>query len=129
MSNPRGVFSVMGSTFSLWASFRESRNEPVLGLFHRYISDSGFVVVAVSVEAPVIYEFRDYVNEHSNLSVAHIDGNPTPHALWVGHWTHFTIKDVGATPPLVVPPALSQSEKFLRRLLNGDLSLRRKPRR
>lgn len=118
---------MMGNTFSLWASFRESRNEPVLGLFHRYISDGSFVVVAVSVEAPVIYDFRDFVKQHSALSIFHIDGNPTPHALWVGHWTHFAIKAAGSPARLIVPPALSQSEKRLRKLLNGDLAAKRKP--
>jgi len=129
MSNQEGVFSVMGNTFSLWASFRQSRNEPVLGLFYRYISDRGFVVVAVSVEAPVIYDFKTYVAQHSHLRISFIDGNATPHALWLGHWTHFTIKESSIQDPLNVPPALSQSEKFLRKLLNGELPLGRKPRR
>jgi hypothetical protein len=129
MSNQEGVFSVMGNTFSLWASFRQSRNEPVLGLFYRYISDRGFVVVAVSVEAPVIYEFKKFVEQHSQLAIALIDGNPTPNALWIGHWTHFTIKGKAVQAPLLVPQALSQSEKFLRKLLNGEMPLERKPRR
>lgn len=129
MSNQGGVFSLMGNIFSLWATFRESRNEPIVGLFYRYISNRGFVSVAVSVEAPAIYEFRTYVAQHSHLRIPFIDGNPTPHALWLGHWTHFTIKEGSIQEPLIVPPALSQSEKSLRKLLNGELPLGRKPRR
>jgi hypothetical protein len=129
MSNQEGVFSVMGNTFSLWASFCQSRNEPVLGLFYRYISHSGFIAIAVSVEAPVIYEFKKFVAEHSNLAIATIDGDPTPNALWVGHWTHFTIKRKEIVELPEVPHTPSQSEKFLRKLLNGEVPLGRKPKR
>ena len=121
MSDQRGVFFVMGSTFSLWASYRESKEKEIPGLFVRYISDRGFVEIAVSVEAPVVKDFADYLAKHSDLKISQINENPTPHSLWLGHWTHFIVKFNNAQPPLVAPPAVSQSEKVLQKILSGEI--------
>lgn len=117
MSDQGGVFGIMSNTFSLWASFQQSRNEPVLGLFYRYISQSDFLVAAVSVEAPVVREFAKYVSKNSSLVIGNIDGDPTPNALWMGHWTHFVVKRNQTPEPLKIPPSISQSEKVLERLI------------
>lgn len=129
MSDQEGVFSILGNTFSLWATFRQSRNEQVVGLFARYISDRPFVVFAVAVESPAVRDFANYLSQHSRLSISNIDGDPYPNALWLGHWTHFTVKGSAVQPPLVIPPSLSQSEQYLQRI-QKDLSRRkRQPRR
>jgi hypothetical protein len=121
MSSPKGVFSIMGNTFSLWATFRESNNEAVLGLYYLHLSsDRPFVVVAVAVERQVILDFAEYVSTHSDLVIARIDGDPTPNALWMGHWTHFRIRFADETEIPVAPPAPTQAEKLLTRILNGE---------
>lgn len=129
MSDQGGVFSILGNTFSHWASFRESRNKEVVGLFARYISDRPFVVFAVPVESPAVQEFAKYLKQRSNLSISNIDGDPYPNALWIGHWTHFTVKESGVQAPLVVPPSLSQSEKYFQQIQNGINRRKRQPRR
>ena len=120
MSSPKGVFSIMGNTFSLWATFRESKNQPVLGLNYLHLSDRPSVVVAVAVEREAIIEFAEYVSTHSDLVISRIDGDPQPNALWMGHWTHFRIRLVDETEIPVAPPAPTQAEKFLTRILNGE---------
>jgi hypothetical protein len=121
MSDQGGVLGIMTSTFSLWASFRQSRSEPVLGLYFRYISDNEFVVVAVAVEAPVIKEFAAYVSRNSALVVGNIDGDPTPNALWLGHWTHFVMKRGRPLEPLEVPAYIDQSERALQRIIRRGI--------
>ena len=120
MSSPKGVFSVMGNTFSLWATFREINNQPVLGLYYLHLSDRPFLEVAVAVEREVILEFAKYVLANSDLVIAQIDGDPTPNALWMGHWTHFRIRFADETEIPVAPPTPTQAEKFLNRILNGE---------
>jgi hypothetical protein len=126
MSSPKGVFSVMGNTFSLWATFRESNNHPVLGLYYLHLSDRPFLEVAVSVEREVVLEFAKYVSANSDLVIAQIDGDPTPNALWMGHWTHFRIRFADETEIPVAPPTPNQSERFLKRILNGEMPLKRR---
>lgn len=121
MSDQRGVFFIMGNTFSLWSSFQESKEREISGFFIRYISDRGFVEIAVSVEAPVVREFENYLEKYSDLRISQINGDPTPHALWLGHWTHFIVKFKNAELPLIAPPTSSQSEKFLRKVLSGEV--------
>jgi len=116
MREQEGVLGMASSTFSLWASFRQSRNEPVLGLFSRYLG-SDFIVIAASVESAVVREFSTFINENSDLVIGNIDGDPTPNALWLGHWTHFFVKHGSALEPLVIPQSISQSEKALQRIL------------
>jgi hypothetical protein len=120
MSSPKGVFSIMGNTFSLWATFRESKNQPVLGLNYLHLSDRPSVVVAVAVERQVILDFAEYVSTHSDLVISRIDGDPTPNALWMGHWTHFRIRLVDETEIPIAPPTPTQAEKFLTKILNGE---------
>jgi hypothetical protein len=119
----------MGNTFSLWASFRQGNNEAVLGLYYLQLSDRPFVVVAVAVERQVILDFANYVSANSDLVIAQIDGDPTPNALWMGHWTHFRIRFADATELPVAPPAPTQAEKYLTRILNGEMPLNRKQKR
>jgi hypothetical protein len=128
MSHQGGVLGIMASTFSLWASFRQSRNEPVLGLFYRYISENDFAVAAISVEAPVIREFALYVSKNSSLTIGNIDGDPTPNALWMGHWTHFVVKRNQTPEPMKIPPSISQSEKALQGIIRRGFP-KLKPRR
>ena len=120
MSSPKGVFSIMGNTFSLWATFRESKNQPVLGLNYLHLSERPSVVVAVAVERQVILDFAEYVSTHSDLVISRIDGDPTPNALWMGHWTHFRIRLVDETEIPIAPPTPTQAEKFLTKILNGE---------
>jgi hypothetical protein len=120
MSSPKGVFSIMGNTFSLWATFRESKNQTVLGLNYLHLSDRPSVVVAVSVEREAILEFAEYVATHSDLVISFIDGDPKPNALWMGHWTHFRIRLVDETEIPIAPPVPTQAEKFLTTILNGE---------
>lgn len=129
MSDQGGVFSIMGNTFSLWARFREEQQQSVLGLYVSSISNRGFVVIAVAVESPVVKQFANYVSKNSNLHIYLIDGDPTPNALWLGHWTHFAVKALDAPLPLTAPASMSSSERYLRRLLNGELPTKRQPRR
>ena len=129
MSSPKGVFSVMGNTFSLWASFRQSNNEVVLGLYYLQLSDRPFVVVAVAVERQVILDFANYVSANSDLVIAEIDGDPTPNALWMGHWTHFRIRFADETEIPVAPPSPTQPEKFLKRILSGEMPTKRRDKR
>jgi hypothetical protein len=110
----------MGNTFSLWATFRESKNQPVLGLNYIHLSDRPSVVAAVAVERQVILDFAEYVSTHSDLVISLIDGDPKPNALWMGHWTHFRIRFVDETEIPIAPPAPTQAEKFLTRILNGE---------
>ena len=126
MSSPKGVFSVMGNTFSLWASFRQSNDEAVLGLYYLQLSDRPFVVVAVAVERQVILDFANYVSANSDLVIAQIDGDPTPNALWMGHWTHFRIRFADETEIPVAPPSPTQPEKFLKRILSGEMPTKRR---
>jgi hypothetical protein len=121
MSDQRGVFFIMGNTFSLWSSFQESKEREIAGFFIRYISDRGFVEIAVSVEAPVVREFEKYLEKFSDLRITQINGDPTPQALWLGHWTHFIVKYKNSDVPLIAPPTLSPSEKFLRKILSGEV--------
>jgi hypothetical protein len=129
MSSPKGVFSVMGNTFSLWASFRQSNNEAVLGLYYLQLSDRPFVVVAVAVERQVILDFANYVSANSDLVIAQIDGDPTPNALWMGHWTHFRIRFADETETPVAPTSPTQPEKFLKRILSGEMPTKRRDKR
>ena len=129
MSSPKGVFSIMGNTFSLWATFRESKNQPVLGLNYLHLSDRPSVVVAVSVEREAVLEFAEYVSTHSDLVISRIDGDPQPNALWMGHWTHFRIRLVDETEIPIAPSAPSQSEKYLKRILNGEMPVKRRDKR
>ena len=129
MSSPKGVFSVMGNTFSLWASFRQSNNEVVLGLYYLQLSERPFVVVAVAVERQVILDFANYVSANSDLVIAQIDGDPTPNALWMGHWTHFRIRFADETEIPVAPPSPTQPEKFLKRILSGEMPTKRRDKR
>jgi hypothetical protein len=129
MSSPKGVFSVMGNTFSLWATFRESKNQPVLGFNYLHLSDRPSIVVAVSVEREAVLEFADYVSTHSDLVISQIDGDPKPNALWMGHWTHFRIRFADETEIPVAPPSLTQPEKFLKRILNGEMPVKRRDKR
>jgi hypothetical protein len=129
MGSPKGVFSVIGNAFSLWATFRESRNQPVLGFYHFQLSDRPTVVVAVSVEREAILEFAEYVSAHSDLVISQIDGDPKPNALWVGHWTHFRIRLASETEIPVAPPVPTQAEKFLTRILNGEMPFKRRDKR
>ena len=129
MSSPKGVFSVMGNTFSLWASFRLSNNEPVLGLYYLQLSDRPFVVVAAAVERQVILDFANYVSANSDLVIAQIDGDPTPNALWMGHWTHFRIRFADETEIPVAPPSPTQPEKYLKRILSGEMPVKRRDKR
>jgi hypothetical protein len=110
----------MGNTFSLWATFRESKNQPVLGLNYLHLSERPSVVVAVAVERQVILDFAEYVSTHSDLVISRIDGDPTPNALWMGHWTHFRIRLVDETEIPIAPPTPTQAEKFLTKILNGE---------
>jgi hypothetical protein len=119
----------MGNTFSLWASFRQGNNEAVLGLYYLQLSDRPFVVVAVAVERQVILDFANYVSANSDLVIAQIDGDPTPNALWMGHWTHFRIRFADATELPVAPPSPTQAERYLTRILNGEMPLNRKQKR
>ena len=129
MSSPKGVFSVMGNTFSLWASFRQSNNEAVLGLYYLQLSDRPFVVVAVAVERQVILDFANYVSANSDLVIAQIDGDPTPNALWVGHWTHFRIRFADETEIPVAPPSPTRAEKFLKQILSGEMPTKHRDKR
>jgi len=129
MSAPKGVFLVMGNAFSLWARFRESKNQPVLGFEYIHLSDRPSVVVAVSVEREAILEFAEYVSAHSDLVISQIDGDPKPNALWMGHWTHFRIRLAHETEIPVAPPAPTQSEKFMTQILNGKMPLKLKDKR
>jgi hypothetical protein len=119
----------MGNTFSLWATFQESRNQPVFGLNYLHLSDRPSVVVAVSVEREVILEFAKYVSTHSDLVISRIDGDPKPNALWMGHWTHFRIRLADETEVPTAPPVPTQAEKFLTRILNGELPQKTKAKR
>jgi hypothetical protein len=119
----------MGNTFSLWATFRESKNQPVLGLNFIHLSDRPSVVVAVSAEREAILEFAEYVSIHSDLVISRIDGDPKPNALWMGHWTHFRIRLVDETEIPVAPPSLTQREKFLKRILSGEMPIKRRDKR
>lgn len=129
MSSPKGAFFVMGNAFSLWATFRESKNQPVLGFNYIHLSERPSVVVAVSVEREAILEFADYLSTHSDLVISKIDGDPKPNALWVGHWTHFRIRLRDETEIPIAPPAPTQAEKFLTRILNGEMPFKRKGKR
>jgi hypothetical protein len=120
MSSPKGAFFVMGNAFSLWARFRESKNQPVLGFEYIHLSDRPSVVVAVSVEREAILEFAEYVSTHSDLVISRIDGDPKPNALWMGHWTHFRIRPVDETEVPIAPTVPTQAEKFLTKILNGE---------
>lgn len=126
MSSPHGVLSLPGSTFRVWATFRELKNEPILGLRVQHLSDRGFIVVAVSDTKQAIADFAAYAAANSELSVYQIDGDPLPHVLWLGHWTHFKVRysETPAMPP--IPPHLEQSEKTLRRILSDALGNKRK---
>jgi hypothetical protein len=126
MSSPKGAFFVMGNAFSLWATFRESKNQPVLGFNYIHLSERPSVVVAVSVEREAILEFAEYLSVHSDLVISKIDGDPKPNALWLGHWTHFRIRLLDETEIPIAPPAPTQAEKFLTRILNGEMPFKRK---
>jgi hypothetical protein len=126
MSSPKGAFFVMGNAFSLWATFRESKNQPVLGFNYIHLSERPSVVVAVSVEREAILEFAEYLSIHSDLVISKIDGDPKPNALWLGHWTHFRIRLLDETEIPIAPPAPTQAEKFLTRILNGEMPFKRK---
>jgi hypothetical protein len=119
----------MGNTFSLWASFRQSNNEAVLGLYYLQLSDRPFVVVAVAVERQVILDFANYVSANSDLVIAQIDGDPTPNALWVGHWTHFRIRFADETEIPVAPPSPTRAEKFLKQILSGEMPTKHRDKR
>ena len=127
MSQNEGVFSVMGNTFRLWASFCEQRSLPVNSMFIKHISDRGFIQVAVPVPSRFVEEFCKFLPKESDLKIGQIDGDVQPASIWLGHWTHFTIRHFHLPPLPSPPPAETQSERFLRRLLNGDI--RPKPRR
>jgi|AntAceMinimDraft_12_1070368.scaffolds.fasta_scaffold05096_3 hypothetical protein len=129
MSSPKGVFSIMGNTFSLWAAFRENNDQPVLGFEYIHLSDRPSVVVAVAVEREAVLEFAKYVSAHSDLVISQIDGDPKPNALWMGHWTHFRIRLADETEIPVAPPSPNQAEKFLTRILNGESPWRNKGKR
>lgn len=129
MGSEEGVFSIMGNTFSYWAAFQESRNQPLLGLRVTYLSYRPFVEFAASVESPVVREFAEYLPEHSKFSVSNIDGDPQPSSLWLGHWTLFVVKESSVQHLVDVPHSPSRSEKQLRRILNGELPPKRQPRR
>jgi hypothetical protein len=129
MSSPKGVFSIMGSTFSLWSTFREINSQPVLGLYYLHLSDRPFIEVAVAVEREVILEFAKYVSASSDFVIAQIDGDPTPNALWMGHWTHFRIRFADETEVPIAPVSPSQSEKFLKQILSGEMPIRRRDKR
>jgi hypothetical protein len=116
----------MGNAFSLWATFRESKNQPVLGFNYIHLSERPSVVVAVSVEREAILEFAEYLSVHSDLVISKIDGDPKPNALWLGHWTHFRIRLLDETEIPIAPPAPTQAEKFLTRILNGEMPFKRK---
>jgi hypothetical protein len=119
----------MGNTFSLWASFRESKNQPVLGLHYLHLSDRPFLAVAVAVERQVILDFANYVSANSQLVIAQIDGDPTPNSLWMGHWTHFRIRFADETEIPIAPPSPTQPEKFLKRILSGEMPTKRRDKR
>jgi len=129
MSSSKGAFFVMGNAFSLWATFRESKSQPVLGFNYLHLSDRPSVVVAVSVEREAILEFADYVSAHSELKISQIDGDPKPNALWVGHWTHFRIRLADETEIPIAPPAPTQAEKFMTKIFNGESPWRSKGKR
>lgn len=129
MSSPKGAFFVMGNAFSLWATFRESRNQPVLGFECLHFSDRPSVVFAVSVEREAILEFAKYVSTHSDLVISQIDGDPKPNALWLGHWTHFRIRLVNEIEIPIAPPTPTKAEKLLTGILNGELLRKSKRKR
>lgn len=120
MSEDEGVFSVMGNTFRLWADFCEIRKLPN-SMFIKHLSDRGFIEVAVPVPSKFVEQFADSLKEQSNLRVGRIDGDVLPASLWLGHWTHFSVRYHGEPQQISPPPAETQSERFLRRILNGDI--------
>lgn len=127
MDQNEGVFSIMGNTFRLWALYCEQAKLPVNSIFVRHISPSGFVQFVVPVPAQFVEQFSSFIAPHTHLHLGQIDGDVQPASLWMGHWTHFTVRYFHLTPLPDPPKAETQSERFLRRLLNGDI--RPKPRR
>lgn len=127
MNLNQGVFSVMGNTFRLWASFCEERSLPINSLFVKHISERGFIQVAVPVAAKFVEEFQRSIPKEADLKIGQIDGDVQPASLWLGQWTHFTVRHHHLPVLPSPPPAETRSERFLRRLLNGDI--RYKPRR
>ena len=122
------VFSVVGNTFRLWADFCEAR-ELNNSVFVKHLSDRGFAQFAVPVPAHFDEEFAEILKQESDLRVSGIDGDVRPEALWLGQWTHFNARFNNEQAPISPPPAETQSERFLRRLLNGDIRPKRQARR
>ena len=122
------VFSVVGNTFRLWADFCEARglNNSV---FVKHLSDRGFAQFAVPVPAHFVEEFAKTLKQESDVRVSGIDGDVRPEALWLGQWTHFNARFYYEPAPISPPPAETQSERFLRRLLNGDIRPKRRAQR
>jgi hypothetical protein len=120
MSQDEGVFSVMGNTFRLWADFCQIKNLPN-SMFIKHLSDRGFIEVAVPVSSQYVEQFAEFMKKQSNFKVGRIDGDVLPASLWLGHWTHFSVRHHSELPQISPPPAETQSERFLRRILNGDI--------
>lgn len=122
------VFSVIGNTFRLWASFCQER-ELNNSVFVKHLSDRGFAQFAVPVPAHFVEEFAATLEQQSNIRISGIDGDVHPAALWLGEWTHFNARFYNEPAPISPPPSETQSERFLRRILNGDIRPKRRAQR
>ena len=121
MNDDGSVFSLMGSTFRLWAEFCELHGVEANSMHFDYISPRGFVQASVPVPSHLIVAFAKHLESSTDYRVSLIDGDVKPSALWLGHWTQFAIRHQGVPVILNAPSSANQSERFLRRLLSGDI--------
>jgi len=127
MTQDGSVFSLMGDAFRLWASFCEEQGVESTSMRFDYISPRGFVQASVPVPSHLVVAFAKHLESSTDYRVSLIDGDVKPNALWLGHWTQFAIRHQAVPVILNAPSSANQSERFLRRLLNGDIPA--KPRR
>jgi hypothetical protein len=127
MTQDGSVFSLMGDAFRLWSAFCEEQGIESNSMRFDYISPRGFVQASVPVPSHLVVAFAKHLESSTDYRVSLIDGDVKPNALWLGHWTQFAIRHQGVPVILNAPSSANQSERFLRRLLNGDIPA--KPRR
>jgi len=127
MTQDGSVFSLMGDAFRLWATFCEEQGIESNSMRFDYISQRGFVQASVPVPSHLVVAFAKHLESSTDYRVSLIDGDVKPNALWLGHWTQFAIRHQAVPVILNAPSSANQSERFLRRLLNGDIPT--KPRR
>jgi len=121
MTQDGSVFSLMGDAFRLWATFCEEQGIESNSMRFDYISQRGFVQASVPVPSHLVVAFAKHLESSTDYRVSLIDGDVKPNSLWLGHWTQFAIRHQGVPVILNAPSSENQSERFLRRLLGGDI--------